>query len=195
MLGNSTDGSNGWEVIASQLIAVRSPTIGVATLHAWIASLHVPGAILELGCGGGIPVTGTLLYSGFDVYAIDAAPSLASACRHRFPNAHVACESVEDSPFFSRTFDAAVAIGLIFLLPPQTQRDVVRRVADVLNAGGRFLFTAPIEAGTWPDTLTGRPSVALGFDAYKSVIEDAGLTLVGEYVDEGENHYYDMRKD
>ena len=134
----TTDRSNGWEAVASQLIAWRSPTIGMATLHKWIASLRVPGAILELGCGGGIPVTETLVNAGFDVYAIDAAPSLVSACRHRFPDAHVACESVEDSPFFARTFDAAVAIGLIFLLPEQAQRDVVRRVAGVSTPEAAF---------------------------------------------------------
>ena len=68
-------------------------------------------------------------------------------------------------------------------------------MARVLKAGGRFLFTAPVEAGTWPDSLTGRPSVSLGIDGYKSAIDDAGLTLVSEYLDEGGNHYYDTRKD
>ena len=188
------DRSNGWEAVAPQLLALRSP-IGVTTLHQWIASLPVRGAVLDLGCGGGIPVSEALVKAGFDVYGIDAAPSLVVAFRHRFPTAHVACEAVEDSPFFDRSFDAAVAIGLLFLLPDQNQRDVVRRVAGVLNTGGRFLFTAPVEEGTWPDSLTGRPSVSLGFDGYKSAIDDAGLTLVGEYVDEGHNHYYDTRKD
>ena len=189
------DRSNGWEAVASQLIALRSATIGLTTLQKWIASLDVRGTVLDLGCGGGIPVSEALVSAGFDVYGIDAAPSLVAAFRHRFPNAHVACEAVEDSPFFDRSFDAAVAIGLLFLLPEQTQRDVVRRVAGVLKPGGRFLFTAPVEVGTWPDSLTGRPSVSLGIDGYKRLIDDAGLMLVGEYVDEGENHYYDTRKD
>ena len=188
------DRSNGWDAVAPQLIALRSPTIGLTTLEKWIASLPVRGGILDLGCGGGIPVSQALMRAGFDVYGIDAAPSLVAAFRHRFPTAHVACETIEDSPFFDRSFDAAVAIGLLFLLPDQTQRDVVRRVAGVLTAGGRFLFTAPVEPGSWPDSFTGRPSVSLGIDGYKGAIDDAGLTLVGEYVDEGENHYYDTRK-
>jgi SAM-dependent methyltransferase len=190
-----SDRSNGWEAVAAQLIELRSPTIGVSTLHRWIASLPVPGAVLDLGCGAGIPVSEALVNAGFGVYGIDAAPSLVAAFRQRFPTAHAACETVEDSPFFDRSFDAAVAIGLLFLLPERRQRDVVRRVADVLKPGGRFLFTAPVEGGTWPDSLTGRPSVSLGIDGYKAAIDDAGLTLVGEYLDEGENHYYDARKD
>jgi len=190
-----SDRSNGWEAVAAQLIELRSPTIGVSTLHRWIASLPVPGAVLDLGCGAGIPVSEALGNAGFDVYGIDAAPSLVAAFRQRFPTAHAACETVEDSPLFDRSFDAAVAIGLLFLLPERRQRDVVRRVADVLKPGGRFLFTAPVEGGTWPDSLTGRPSVSLGIDGYKAAIDDAGLTLVGEYLDEGENHYYDARKD
>ena len=69
-----------------QLIALRSPTIGVSTLQKWIASLPAPGAGLDLGAG--IPVS----------------------------------------------------------------------------------------------------------EALVAVIDDAGLTLVGEYLDEGENHYYDTQK-
>ena len=148
-----SDRSNGWEAVAAQLIELRSPTIGVSTLHRWIASLPVPGAVVDLGCGAGIPVSEALVNAGFDVYGIDAAPSLVAAFRQRFPTAHAACETVEDSPFFDRSFDAAVAIGLLFLL------------------------------------------VSLGIDGYKAAIDDAGLTLVGEYLDEGENHYYDARKD
>lgn len=60
-----------------------------------------------------------------------------------------------------------------------------------LKPHGRFLFTAPVQIGTWADMTTGRQSLSLGADAYKALLSSAGLTLVGEYVDEGEGHYYD----
>ena len=31
-------------------------------------------------------------------------------------------------------------------------------------------------------------------DAYKAIISEAGLTVVGEHSDEGDNHYYDTFK-
>ena len=72
-----------------------------------------------------------------------------------------------------------------------SQRDLIRRVGLALNSGGRFLFTSPAQSCTWTDILTGRESLSLGADTYKAIIADAGLTLVGEHSDEGDNHYYD----
>lgn len=84
-----------------------------------------------------------------------------------------------------------VAVGVVFLLPADAQRDLIRRVAVVLNPGGRFLFTAPAPACAWADNLTGLPSRSLGAEVYKAIAADAGLTIVAECADEGENHYYD----
>ncbi len=109
-----------------------------------------PGAaILDLGCGHGVPISQALLESGFELYGVDASRSLVEEFRRRFPRAHVAHEAVEDSAFFNRTFNAVVAVGLMFLLSPDVQEALVHRVASVLHAGGRFLFTAPEQACSW----------------------------------------------
>lgn len=101
------------------------------------------------------------------------------------------CEPVEESSFFGETFDGVLAWGLMFLLSPETQRALIHRVASVLKPGGKFLFTAPAQACTWDDLATGRQSLSLGANAYKTILADAGLTLLAEYDDEGENHYCD----
>jgi hypothetical protein len=53
---------------------------------------------------------------GFNVFGVDAVPSFVLAFRRNLPNTPVACEAVQDSRFFDRTFDAALAWGLMFLL-------------------------------------------------------------------------------
>jgi SAM-dependent methyltransferase len=189
------DPSNGYEDIASEFVARREQSgIGAATVRAWARSLNPGTSILDLGCGHGVPISAVLMADGFDVYGIDSSPTLATMFRDRFPRAHVACEPVEDSNFFGRTFDAIVAVGLIFLLSADVQDGLIRRVARALNSGGRFLFTAPAEACTWKDVLTGHHSLSLGVGAYKDLLSNAGLALVDEYLDEGDNHYYDSRK-
>ena len=150
--------------------------------------------MLDLGCGHGVPLAMALIDDGFSVYGIDASPTLTAAFRSRFPHAHVACEAVEDSGFFARTFDAVLAIGLIFLLEADTQRDLLRKVAQALTPGGRFLFTSPRDGCAWTDVLTGRMSLSLGAEGYKAILASAGLTLLDEYLDEGDNHYFDARK-
>ncbi len=183
------DRSRGWDDVAAEFIAVRS-RIGVVTVRTWARSLPPGGAVLDLGCGSGVPISEALMTDGFVVYGVDASPSLVAAFRHRFPHAPVACESAEESEFFGRTFDGVVAIGLVFLLPAPAQREVIRLVASALRPSGRFLFTAPEQACSWTDALTGRTSLSLGAEAYRETLTAIGLAVVDTYVDEGQNHYY-----
>ena len=74
------------------------------------------------------------------VSGLDASPTLVAAFREQFPQASVICEAAESSSMFGDHFDAVVAIGLMFLLRPETQEEVIRRVGRALKAGGRFLF-------------------------------------------------------
>jgi SAM-dependent methyltransferase len=82
---------------------------------------------------------------------------MIAAFRERFPDACTQCGAVEESDFFDRTFDAIVAWGFLFLLHPDTQQLIIRKVARALATGGRFLFTSPHEGCTWLDAMTGRP--------------------------------------
>ena len=189
---NEKDPSNGYKAVATDLIAVRQQSrIGLARIHVWGRSLPQGASILDLGCGFGVPISQALINDGFVIYGVDASSSLITEFRRRFPDVNVACEAVEDSRFFDRTFDGVIAVGLLFLMSEDSQRDLIRRVGLALNSGGRFLFTAPAQSCTWTDILTGRESLSLGADAYKAIIADAGLTLVGEHSDEGDNHHYD----
>jgi SAM-dependent methyltransferase len=189
------DPSNGYDAIASEFMRRRGKSsIGAGTVRRWAGALPRGATILDLGCGHGIPLAMALIEDGFNVYGIDASPTLVAAFRNRFPRAHVICGAVEGSDFFARTFDGVLAIGLLFLLDVDTQRELIGKVAQALNADGRFLFTAPRDACTWTDVLTGRSSRSLGAEGYEAILTDAGLTVVDEYRDEGDNHYFDARK-
>lgn len=186
------DPSNGYEAAAPEFIRRREQSsIGAAMVRTWARSLPRGGAILDLGCGAGVPISEALTNEGFVVYGIDASPTLAAAFRRRFPHAHLVCEGIEHSRFFDRTFDGVIAVGLMFLLPAEVQRATIHKVGRALNVDGRFLFTSPAQKCTWTDVLTSRQSLSLGAEEYKAVLSDAGLTLIGEHEDEGENHYYD----
>ncbi|AKT42730.1 uncharacterized protein CMC5_069570 [Chondromyces crocatus] len=138
-----------------------------------------------------MPIAEALIDEGFAVHGIDGSPTLAAAFRRRFPHAPLACEAIEHSRFFERTFDGVIAVGLMFLLPADVQRATLHKVGLALNAGGRFLFTSPAQKCAWTDVLTGRQSLSLGAEEYKAVLSDAGLMLMSEHDDEGENHYFD----
>lgn len=188
------DPSNGYEGVAAQFMAERQRSpVGVATVRRWARLLPKGASLLDLGCGSGVPISEALMNAGLEVYGVDASPTLTAAFRRRFPQAQVACEAVEASPFFGRTFDGIVAVGLMFLLPADVQRRLIHKVARALNPSGAFVFTSPAQVSTWTDVLTGRQSLSLGAAEYKAVLSEAGLSLVGGHVDEGDNHYYDAR--
>jgi len=187
------DKSNGYEEVASIFLSRRGRNVsgvGASVVADWSETLADGASVLDLGCGTGLPITQTLIERGFDVYGVDASPSMIAAFRARFPTTPVECAAVEDSNFFGRTFEGVVAWGLFFLLDAEDQRRLIAKVAAVLPSGGRFLFTAPSQSCSWTDVMTERTSISLGHDEYQNALEAEGMSLVGTHRDEGENHYY-----
>jgi 2-polyprenyl-3-methyl-5-hydroxy-6-metoxy-1,4-benzoquinol methylase len=184
------DKSNGWEDIAETFMLARNSRIGPAVVREWARKLTPGSTILDLGCGHGVPISQALIEKGFTVYGVDASEKMVAEFHKRFPDSPVECAAAEESSLFGRSFDAVVAWGLLFLLPPETQVAVISKAAAALKPGASFLFTAPAEKVTWEDSLTGRKSVSLGRDRYIEILESNGLALSCESSDEGENHYY-----
>jgi 2-polyprenyl-3-methyl-5-hydroxy-6-metoxy-1,4-benzoquinol methylase len=183
--------SNGWEAVASEFVSARDESsIGVEVVRAWARNLSRGSAILDLGCGTGVPLSQALLQDGFEIYGVDASPTLVAEFERRFPQVSIVCEPVETSTFFGRNFDGVLVIGLMFLLPADVQRSLIVRVASALNHGGHFLFTSPSQVCEWVDVMTGRESRSLGVSAYSTLLSEAGLDLVGNYTDEGESYYF-----
>ena len=192
------DRSNGYESFAGEFLARRgnpataARAIGVKPVRDWARTLPNGAAVLDLGCGPGYPITAVLIAEEWNVYAIDAAPSFVEAFRRSFPQTPVACEAVEDSTFFDRTFDAVLAWGLMFLLTPEAQRRLLQKIARALAPGGRLLFTScsSEEPQVWTDAMTGFESHSLGSEEYRSLLLAAGLAVTSEYLDEGGNRYF-----
>ena len=196
-----TDLVCGYERVAAEFVATRGKAtsepqgVGVDEVRTWARSLPPQADVLDLGCGTGYPITRILADEGHCVYAIDASPSLVAAFRRNFPDVVVACETVETSRFFQRSFDAVLAWGLWFLLDEGQQLALITRVSDVLKPGGRFLFTAPAQSCGWPDVMTGAMSRSLGAQRYRRAMLDNALSLQREFTDCGQNHYYDAMKE
>jgi SAM-dependent methyltransferase len=122
---------------------------------------------------------------------VDASPTIVTAFRARFPIVPVERAAAEDSDFFARTFDGVVAWGLFFLLNAEVQRRLIKEIAGLLQIGGRLLFSAPNESGSFPsDVMTGRPQFSLGYEEYRKALEAEGISLVGTHRVIGENHHY-----
>ncbi len=191
------DPSSGYETVSREFLArrgnglTRSTAIGVKEVRQWARTLPPHGSIIDIGSGPGFPITAVLVEEGLDVFAIDAAPSFVAAFRNNLPGTPILCESAQESGFFHRTFDAVLAWGLMFLLDPEDQRRLIRKFAAILAPGGRLLFTSTAQPHVWNDIMTGLESVSLGADQYRALLGASGITILREFEDIGQNHYYD----
>lgn len=191
------DPSNAYEKFALEFIDIRGGSkegIGVSSVQNWLKGFSKDAEILDLGCGTGLPITKVLIDAKMRVYGIDSSPGLLRQFRKNFPQAPVACEAVEESPFFHRCFDGILAWGLVFLLNEDAQLHLFLKIAESLKPNGRLLFTAPEEECVWKDQLTSQESRSLGSQRYTEALENAGLILVNKFEDEGGNHYFEAVK-
>jgi cyclopropane fatty-acyl-phospholipid synthase-like methyltransferase len=195
------DPSTGYEAISAEFLArrgsdeTRANAIGVKEVQRWAKTLPRGSSVIDLGCGPGFPLTIVLIEEGLNVFAVDGSPSLVSAFQRNLPGIPIACESVLDSSFFGRAFDAVLSIGLMFLLRVEDQHRLIRRFAGVLVPGGRLLFTSTAKPHLWTDAMTGLESISLGAGEYRRLLANAGIAVTDEYEDIGGNHYFDASKE
>jgi cyclopropane fatty-acyl-phospholipid synthase-like methyltransferase len=168
--------------------------VGYKVVRQWANKLPAGSEVIEIACGGGYPVTRELAESGLNLWAIDSSRTLLTEFKKRFPNVQAKCERVQDSNFFDKTFDAAIAIGLVFLLPEREQVELIKRISIILNPGGQFLFTAPIKTGMWLDLNTGIQCSSLGYDKYQEILDKSGFKIISTLEDAGENNYYETER-
>jgi cyclopropane fatty-acyl-phospholipid synthase-like methyltransferase len=193
--GQSMNSASAYEMHALEFLAARDRSpIGADVVAHWAGELPAGTDVIEIACGGGYPVTQVLVDIGVNLWAIDASPTLLARFRSRFPGVPAECSLALESDYFGRKFGAAISIGLLFLLEESEQVALLRRVSEILLPDGRFLFTAPIETGTWRDTTTGHECRSLGRARYLETLESAGFCVIGTHVDKGKNNHYDAQK-
>ena len=186
------DSVSAFEAKASEFLHVRDNSdIGTTVVDQWARKLDSGATVIELGCGGGYPITRSLSSAGLKLWAIESSQTLAQEFNKRFPDIPIQCVRAQESNYFNQSYDAAIAVGLLFLLPEHEQLEMIANIAEILHPGGRFLFTAPIEQGNWVDINTGFPCVSLGQTIYQNHLQTVGLNTLATYTDSGGNNYYD----
>ena len=189
------DSATAYEARAHEFLRGRDKSpIGTHIVEQWSRTLRSGAPVIELACGGGYPITRDLSAAGLRLWAVDSSPTLVAKFKSRFPAIPVQCAKVQESDFFNRTYEGAIAIGLVFLLSESDQSTLIGRVSRILVPGGRFLFTAPIESGAWTDMNTALECWSPGQASYEEYLREAGLRVVATFTDKGANNYYDVER-
>jgi cyclopropane fatty-acyl-phospholipid synthase-like methyltransferase len=150
--------------------------------------LQVPehGAVLDLGCGNGLPALREIARrhaaTGVDVSAVQA-----ERARRNVPDAIVLHADMAELEFSEGSFDAVVSFYAVEHVPRERHAELFRRVHTWLKPGGLFLFTVEARegfegVGTW----LGEPMFfsQLAEAEMVDLLREAGLTVVSREQEE-----------
>lgn len=155
-----------------------------------LESLPAGAAVLDLGCGNGLPTTARLA-GQFQVTGVDVSGEQLARARQHVPDACLIRADIATVDFPAESFDAVTAFFSIIHLPREEHAGLFGSVARWLRPGGYFAASLGVDAangGLEPDWL-GVPMYWSHFDGETScrLIEQAGLRLeraVHETIDE-----------
>jgi SAM-dependent methyltransferase len=130
-------------------------------------------AVLELGCGAGIPVARRLA-ERFRVTGVDISRRQIELARRNVPGATFIHGDMARQAFPPGSFDAVAAFYALTHVPREEHGPLLRDIASWLRPGG--LFVASMGAGSDPGTVeAGWLGVPMYFSGYNS---HAGKALV-----------------
>jgi SAM-dependent methyltransferase len=161
----------------------------------WLADLHrllpASAAVLDLGCGCGVPVARFLASVGHHVTGVDISDVQIERARRLVPTGTFLRADATRLDLPPASYDAVVCLYAIIHMPLADQPRLIEKIASWLRPGGRLLITAGDSAwtGTEDNWLDGPATMWWSHaDAhtYRSWLQRAGLTITAEnFVPEG----------
>ncbi len=173
----------GYDGIAQQYLdfAMRKPTHRLEWTDKLIAAIPQKSSILELGCGGGLPVTKYLLERGFVVTANDISQAQVNIAQREAPGADYVVGDMTGLSFPPNTFDGVLMFFSLFHIPIEDQQKVLSKIHLWLKPGGHLVLSVGAEGETNhnPDWM-GQPMfwANAGTEGTIEMIEEAKLEVV-----------------
>lgn len=173
----------GYDRVAEQYLSTKDaedPTT-LTALEELASGLPRGSAILDLGCGAGVPAT-RWLAQRFKVTGVDVSVRQLELARHLVPDADFIKADMTRLDFTPETFDGVVSLHAITHVPRAEQPKLVKNVSRWLRPGGRFLATWATDAWEgreedWAGWGTPMWWSNLDRDANLEMLRDAGFVV------------------
>jgi ubiquinone/menaquinone biosynthesis C-methylase UbiE len=145
------------------------------------ATLPDGAAVLELGCGAGVPTT-QLLAERFAVTGVDISARQIALARRNVPHANFICGDMTALNVAPASFDAACAFYAITHVPREEHPALLRSIARWLKPNGLLVasFSNGGAAGDIEDDWLGAPMYFSGYDGETNerLVREAGFAVV-----------------
>lgn len=161
--------------------------------HHWlerlVSLLSAASTILDLGCGGGIPVAKYLIRRGFQVTGVDASSTMIQLWRARFSPHRAILADMRQLELHER-FNGIIAWDSFFHLPQDDQRAMFLTFALHAAPSAVLLFTSGNSLGEAVGSLRGEPLYHASLDSreYESLLAENGFVMLDHVVDDPQCH-------
>ena len=146
--------AQGYDRIAESYLASKDPAdpVILVALERLAAGLPEGAAVLDLGCGAGVPATQHLA-DRFAVTGVDLSARQIALARQQVPGATFQQADMTQLDFPAGSFAAVVSFYAIIHVPRTDQPALLARIARWLQPGGHFLATWAVSdwEGSDPD--------------------------------------------
>jgi SAM-dependent methyltransferase len=148
-------------------------------LDRFCALVPTGAAVLDIGCGSGLPIARELILRGYDVTGLDATPTMLAQFQANLPNAAAHLGDMRELAL-DRRFAGLLAWDSFFHLSPSDQRGMFPRFQAHAAAGTALMFTSGDVEGVAMGELEGDPLYhgSLDPDEYRSLLGAAGFAVI-----------------
>ncbi len=153
------------------------------------------GKMLDLGCGGGEPVTGYFARKGFQVTGVDVSEQMIEIARRQLPQGDFIRGDMAECQFDEASFDLIVSTFAIIHIPQSEQEKLFRNIWKWLKASGVAFLT--LGAKSEESIIHEWKGVTMywshfGPEEYRSMLRNIGFELLWEELEDfpnGERFY------
>ena len=186
---------DGYDAVADRYAANRATFETGEMLDEFRSLLRPAGSVLDVGCGAGVPVSRSLIDSGFAVTGIDVSHAMLELAAVNVREARLLKRDMTDLGCFDdASFDGVVACYSLIHVPMALHRTVIFEFCRLLAPGGVLLFSSGRHEWEGVEAFHGTPM----FWSHphpkvtRQAVLDAGLRPEFAEVREhgGEHHYW-----
>lgn len=95
------------------------------------------GKVLDLGCGGGVPVLSYFTEKGFECTGVDISEKMIKIAENELPNANLFVEDMANLNFKNEMFDLIVSTYAIIHIPQEKQHKLLLDIYNWLKPNGK----------------------------------------------------------
>ena len=188
----------GYDKIAQTYHDQRDRFKSRALLSEFSSLLPPGGAVLDAGCGAGIPVARFLVDAGFRVTGVDVSAAMLRLARSHVPEARFLKMDMRRLSFADGRFDGICAFYSLFHVPREEHLSVLSTFHRLLREDGVLLFSTG--TGAWQGIEEFHGTLMFWShpegDVSRQWVMDAGFDVRMAEVQElgGEEHYWVMAR-